>query len=129
MKNLIFFDGICLLCNGFVDLLIRLDKHKKLNYAPLQGSTAKSLLNKNYRQLDMVVFKDSRGALFTKSTAVIEIAIHLGGIWKIFIVFKIIPLFMRDWIYDRIATNRYKIFGTRKSCRLPSPNSKDQILP
>lgn len=127
MKNIIFFDGVCLLCNGFVDFLHILDKSNKFYYAPLQGKTARSVLDRQLQQLDMVVFRNARGKIFVKSEAVLEIAATLGGVLSILRFFKIIPTHARDWLYDRIVELRYDWFGKRDTCRMPEYDKN--ILP
>ncbi len=77
----------------------------------------------------MVVFRDCHGTVFVKSTAIIEMFLQLGGIWKLFGVFKIFPTAIRDIIYDYIAGHRFKIFGKREQCRMPSPETRGRILP
>ncbi len=129
LDKIIFFDGICHLCNGFVDEVISRDHDHVLKFAPLQGETAAKILPKNETEnLDSVVyFKD--GKLFKQSSAIIEIFYDLGGAYKILIIIKIIPAFIRDFIYSIIAKNRYAWFGQRDFCRLPKPEERQYLLP
>lgn len=129
LKNIIFFDGYCVLCNGFVDFLIRIDKKDLLFFAALQGSTAKKILNERYLKIDTVVFKNEKGEIFVKSQAVLQILKTLGGFWTVFFVVKILPKVFLDFIYDKVAANRFDWFGKRNSCRLPDKDEKEKILP
>lgn len=129
-KKIVFFDGICQLCNGFVDFLITRDSRKVLYYAPLQGSTASAVLNRNTSStLDSVVFV-KEGQIFQKSKAVVMILKELPYPWKsLGLVGEYIPRFVADAVYERIAKNRYQWFGQKDSCRLPSAEEKAQFLP
>lgn len=129
MRNLIFFDGICHLCNGFVDHIVKRDHQHLFLFAPLQGETAHSLLSEADRtHLDTIIFWNE-GKTFYRSTAVIQILIHLGGPYALFRVFLAIPSPARDWIYSLISKNRYQWFGKRDQCRLPTPQEKTFLLP
>lgn len=126
--SVIFFDGVCNLCNWIVDFLIRRDKKRVLRYAPLQGTSAKQLLKPElFEALPSVVFLDKNGA-YQRSAAVIRAASKLGGLWSLFIVFLIIPRPVRDAIYNWIGRNRYRWFGKRDSCRLPTPEERTMFL-
>lgn len=127
-KTILFFDGICGLCNKSVDFLIKIDKNNKLLYAPLQGDTAQSVLEKKYTlDLDSMALS-VEGKIYTKSTAVLKSLIVLGGFWSFFGIFLIIPKSIRDWIYLWIAKNRYKVFGKKENCRIPTKKEREKIL-
>jgi predicted DCC family thiol-disulfide oxidoreductase YuxK len=128
-QDIIFFDGVCGLCNSFVNFIIRKDKHNRLLFAPLQGETvAKELNIKMGQSFDTVIFKRN-GKLYFKSGAGLRILYTLGGIWKMAIVLLILPPFFRNFIYDIIANNRYKWFGKKESCRIPSKEERAKFLP
>lgn len=118
--TIIFFDGHCLLCSRIVALLLSIDKDKKLTFSPLQGKTAKAKLPQELlADLNtMAYLKNSK--LYTKSDAVLEISKTIGGIFAVFYIFKLIPRFIRDAIYDFISKNRIQWFGRSESCRMPS---------
>lgn len=125
---IIFFDGICGLCNNFVNRLLELDKKHNLKFATLQGQTAKKLLDpKLANELETLVFYDN-GKVFTKSTAALKAIIKLRRLYSVCAVFFIFPNFFRDWIYDWVAKNRYQWFGKREVCRLPTPSEKKFFL-
>jgi len=127
--NVIYFDGHCNLCNRFVDFLIRRDKLHILRFAPLQGQTAAQQLPAEFREkLGTIVY--AQGAQFhVRSTAALLILASLGGVWTLAKILLIIPRPLRDLVYRWIAKNRYLWFGRRDTCRLPSPQEKEQFLP
>jgi predicted DCC family thiol-disulfide oxidoreductase YuxK len=125
--KIIFFDGHCNLCNGFIDFLIRHDHKKNIFYSPLQGLAAKKLGLSQDNNLKSVVFHDGH-QVFQKSRAVIHVFCELGGVWSLVKVFKLTPSFILDLFYDLIAKNRYKIFGYKQTCRVPTAAEKVQFL-
>ncbi|KAA3615648.1 MAG: DUF393 domain-containing protein [Calditrichaeota bacterium] len=128
-QSIIFFDGFCILCNGFVDFLIRKDKKKKLKFASLQGETAKVTLPETIiRNIDSVVFL-TKDEIYTKSKAVIHILKELPGVWNLSVILFVIPNIIRDFIYDFIAGSRYNWFEKNHTCRLPNEDEKERILP
>ncbi len=125
---ILFFDGVCGLCNGLVDWLLPRDRKKKIKFATLQGTTAASLLTKTHTEdLDTVVLW-YKGKILTESTAILACLKELGGLWSLTYGFMIVPAFVRDVIYRFIARNRYKFFGKLSTCRLPLPGERLQFL-
>ena len=116
--KVVFFDGYCVLCNGFVDWLLRIDRHHKLKFASLQGETAKKLLGSHSLILQDVstIIYSREEEVYQKSSAVLRILADVGGIWVLAKVFLLIPSFLRDGIYALVAKNRYKFFGQRQTC-------------
>jgi predicted DCC family thiol-disulfide oxidoreductase YuxK len=127
VKNIVFFDGVCGLCNSFIDYIILQDVEKKLFYAPLQGITAQEKLEQNPLSQNTVIFIYNN-KIYIKSTAAIRIFASLGGIWKLSLMFLIIPTFIRDYIYSFIAKRRYKWFGIKETCRVPSLEERNRFL-
>ena len=125
-KTIIFFDGICNLCNFTVNLLIDLDKKNNLLYSSLQSEFAKQTLKTDQSLDSVLVLKN--GKIYKKSNAVFEILSSLGGAYKIALLFKFLPSFFLDWIYDLIAKNRYKLFGKTESCKIPTSELKAKFL-
>ena len=126
--SVLFFDGVCNLCNRTVDFLIRRDKKRVLRYAPLQGHTAQEMLDASMIEaLPSVVFMDKNG-VYQRSTAVLRAVSKLGGLWPVLMVFMIVPRPVRDAVYNWIGKNRYKWFGKRDSCRLPTPDERAMFL-
>ncbi len=127
-KNIVYFDGVCGFCNSSVDFAIRQDKKNKLLFTPLQGETASTNLgNLVGEQLTTVIFQ-TKGKLYQKSEAGIRILYTIGGFWKIAIILLIFPSFLRDFIYDFISRNRYKWFGKKEACRIPTKEERAKFL-
>lgn len=127
-KPIIFFDGVCNLCNGAINFIIDRDNKGYFKFAPLQSSiTQKYIPQSVMENTDSIILWDS-GQLYSKSTAALKIARHLDGAWKGFYAFIIIPKFIRDPIYNLIAKYRYKWFGKRDSCRMPTKDIKNRFL-
>lgn len=130
-KNpVILFDGVCNLCNASVQWVLRRDKKAIFRFASLQSPSGGAILKKlglPTDKFDSIVLVDGEKH-FTRSAAAIKIASKLGGFWQIFIVFRLLPSFLRDGLYDFIARNRYRWFGRRETCWLPSPELKSRFL-
>jgi len=128
-KPVLFFDGVCGLCNKFINFAISQNKNENLFFSTLQGCTAKSLLPQHEVKKPHSIILYDHGQIFKKSDAVIKSFVLLGWPWKIFYIFKIVPKFFRDNLYNFIAKNRYKWFGKKESCRLLTESEKDFFLP
>ena len=128
---IIFFDGVCNLCNGFVDFLVGHDDRKggpSFKIASLQGQTAAQKLPVQMRdQLNSIVLL-AGGQTYTKSAAVWRIFARLPWPWRAFFVVQLIPPSVADWLYDLVAKHRYNFFGKKESCRLPTPAEKEYFL-
>lgn len=126
----VFFDGVCAMCNQTVNMILKLDKSGEFQFAPLQGTTAGELLNvEDVNSLKSIVVIDQSG-MHRKSGAICRILFHLGGIWKLMgAALWLIPFPLRDLGYSLIARYRYRMFGKQESCRLPDPNQRDRFLP
>ncbi len=130
MKNdhpVIFFDGVCGLCNRFVDFVIRRDKEKKFLFAPLQGTTA-SKHNISLGKYNSVVLWQG-GKYQVKSSAAIAILAQLPGLFRLTKILLLIPEIIRDWVYDIVADNRYRWFGKKEVCRIPSKEEQLRFMP
>lgn len=130
MERVIFFDGICNLCNASVQFAIERDKKNLFKFTALQGEYAKAVLpkfNVDLNQLNSIILLED-GQLYTKSTAALKIARKLNGLWPALYVFILVPKFIRDWFYDIIAKNRYKWWGRQESCWLPTPELKQRFI-
>lgn len=129
-KKIVFFDGHCSLCNSLVDHLMKLDSKGELNFASLQGQTAKEILaNQVVLSSDptaIVYFRS--GSIYAKSSAVFHILSDIGGLWKVTGILEAVPVSIRDPIYDWVAKNRYKWFGKTDSCRRPTASEEGRLL-
>ena len=129
-KPIIFFDGVCNLCNSSVQFILKKDTNNVFLFSSLQSDAAKDiLLQYNIENFDLnSIILVENGIIYQKSTAILKIAKRLNGISKYAYVFIIIPKFIRDGIYSLIAKNRYKWFGKRDSCMLPTAALKLRFL-
>lgn len=130
-KNLVLFDGVCNLCNSSVQLIIKRDKKDIFRFASLQSDLGISLTNNTEplteSSLKSIVLIESDGKRYTKSTAALRIARHLSG-YSWLPVFMILPKFIRDFFYDLIARNRYRWFGRKDECMMPTPELQSKFL-
>ena len=129
-RPIVFFDGVCNLCNKSVQFIIKRDKKKKFLFASLQGKHGQELLKKNDLPNDalnsFLLLEGER--LYTHSTGALRVLKHLGGGWKILYGFIFLPKLLRDPIYNIIARNRYKWFGKKDQCMIPEPGLKERFL-
>lgn len=126
----ILFDGVCNLCNASVQFIIERDKKRYFRFATLQGETAKRLLANhkiNHKKTESVILVFGDRA-FLHSRAALEITKKLNGLWPLLYVFRFIPAVLRDKIYDWIAKNRYRWFGKREACMIPSRELQELFL-
>jgi predicted DCC family thiol-disulfide oxidoreductase YuxK len=127
---IVFFDGVCGLCNRFVQFLFAVDKHFIFKVAPLQGATAKLHLFEDLREnLTSLVVVTKDGRLLLKSRAVLYVFSQIGGIWRLiyFLGFWIPPAIL-DLLYDIVAAHRYQWFGKLTTCRIPRAAERQRFL-
>jgi predicted DCC family thiol-disulfide oxidoreductase YuxK len=125
----VLFDGVCNVCNNWVQFIIKRDPSAKFRFASLQSDEAKILLQ-NYDQkvsLDSIVLLQD-GKVYTESTAILQIFRKLAGLWPLLHVFRIVPSFIRDSFYRWFAKNRYRWFGQQESCMIPTPEVRQRFL-
>ena len=133
MKNnerIILFDGVCNLCNSSVQFVIKRDREAKFKYASLQSVSGQALLKKfnlPLEQFDSFIYING-DQVFQRSAGALNVLKDLGGFWKLLYGFIIVPSFIRDFVYNYIAKNRYKFFGKRESCMIPTPELKKRFL-
>ncbi len=126
--NIIFFDGVCNLCNSAVNFVVERDPEGYYKLAPLQSDIAKKFLGEEkVKKLDSIVLYQN-GNIYEKSSAALRITKNLSGAWSALYPLIITPRFIRDFFYDVIAKNRYKWFGKRETCRMATPDLKDRFL-
>lgn len=129
--DIIFFDGVCNLCNGAVRFIINHDKNNVYRFASLQSDFANNLLNEygvKITEPPQSILLLRNGKIYSESTAALRIAQKLGGGWKLLSIFLIIPKFISDALYRFVARNRYKWFGKRDTCMIPTPELKERFL-
>ena len=129
-KKIIFYDGVCNMCNSFVNTIISLDKKNQLFFSPLNGKIAKKLLKEHsekIKNIDSVIFY-SHSKISVKSKAVIDIINSLGSLYKTISILNIIPPLLLDYIYDLVAKNRYSWFGKKSTCPIPDKKITSQFI-
>jgi predicted DCC family thiol-disulfide oxidoreductase YuxK len=127
--KILFFDGYCSLCSGLVDWAMRHDKHARIQFASLQGETATAVMSGNNMSATDTVVYCRDGKTYQQSSAVLYLLSDMGGVWVVSRVFFLVPRIFRDLVYKWVAANRYRIFKRRETCRLPTLQEKDRLLP
>jgi predicted DCC family thiol-disulfide oxidoreductase YuxK len=126
----ILFDGVCNLCNSSVLFIIKRDPNSRFYFAALQSEFGYAQLKKfdwpGTEMNSVLLIKDNQ--LYQKSNAALEIARHLNGLWPVLYIFKIIPSFVRDGLYTWVANNRYRWFGKKEACMIPTPELKSRFM-
>jgi predicted DCC family thiol-disulfide oxidoreductase YuxK len=129
-ENLILFDGVCKLCNAWSNFIICHDRRRRFRLASVQWPEGKAVLahfGYSTERFDtMLVVRN--GACLEKSDAFFAVMSELGFPWRALRVFRLMPKRLRDWLYDRIALNRYALFGKYDYCSLPSPDHASRYL-
>ena len=130
-KKIVLFDGVCNLCDGAVQRIIKHDKKDVFRFASLQSDFGRKLIAErglDPEELDSIMLIEPGVAYYRKSTAALEISRDLSGGYSILKNFLFIPENLRDGIYDFIASNRYKWFGKKDQCMIPTPELKAKFL-
>lgn len=130
-KKLILFDGVCNLCNASVQYVIRHDKNNIFLFTALQSETGLEIIKKyniDTSKTDSILLYTPENGIASKSSAALKIAGSLGFPQNILSIFLIVPPFIRNWVYDYIAKNRYKWYGKKESCWIPTPELKSKFL-
>ncbi|RYY21518.1 MAG: thiol-disulfide oxidoreductase DCC family protein [Cytophagaceae bacterium] len=132
---IILFDGVCTLCNGLVQFVIRHDPQQKFRFAALQSEAGQALLRSRGRPLAPAALASPESVVlvageqvYTHSTAVLHIAGRLGGIWRLGTIGWLLPRAWRDALYRYVARHRYRWFGRQESCLLPTPALRSRFL-
>lgn len=132
---IVLYDGVCGLCNRLNQFLLKRDKHDRLRFASLQSNFAKELLRRHGRDpedLDTVYLVLDHGTpselVLNRSDAILKVLWILGGPWKLTAAARILPKFIRNPIYNLVATNRYRVFGRSETCMLPQPEDRAKFI-
>ena len=126
----VYYDGVCGLCDFFVNILIKIDSKGVLKFSSLQGDSGQKLLSNlifDKKELDTVLFR-TNDQVYTRSTAVFKIIKSIGGIWRLFLLFDLLPTSFNDFIYRKISINRYKLFGKLDRCDISKFNKPGQFI-
>lgn len=130
-KQLVLFDGICNFCNDSVRFIMKRDKNDVFRFASLQSELGIKMTQErgiDTKKIDSIILIDLGNAYYLKSTAALEIAKQLNGFWSLMGIFLYLPEAFRNIIYDLIARNRYKWFGKKEECPLPTPEEREKII-
>lgn len=123
---IIFYDGLCGLCDKSVQFILKHDSKRIFRFAPLQSGFAKEILGQHITFDSFILFYQNK--TYFQSTAALNVLKLLGGVWLVGYVFILVPPFIRNGIYDFIARNRYKWFGKFDSCKIPTPQQRELFL-
>lgn len=129
-QAIIVFDGVCVLCNGWVEFLLRHDRRQRFRFAAMQSASGARLLARHGLDPDdpmSFLLIDEHGAR-TDSDAVIAVLSDLGGVWRAASAMRVVPVFMRDPLYRLIARNRYRWFGRKPGCVMPREDQRHRFL-
>ncbi len=130
-KKIVLFDGVCNLCNDSVLKIIKLDKKNRFVFASLQSELGEQILRHigiDRTKIDSIILYEPNVSYDIKSTAALKIMGDFGGIWNLGKIAWIFPQGVRDFFYDIIARNRYKWFGKKEQCMIPTPELKSKFL-
>ncbi len=130
-KALILFDGVCNLCHYSIELIMRNDSGKRFYFAAIESETGQMLIEHlkiDIQQMDSIILYEPNFGFFTKAAAISRIAMHLRFPYSCFRWIKYLPKPISNWIYDCIASNRYKWFGKKEHCYLPTPEERERFI-
>ena len=129
-KALVVFDGVCVLCSGFAKFILKRDKTLAIRLATAQSPLGQALyrhygLDANEFESNLVL---ADGRAYAKLDTVAVVAERLGGPWRALAILRLLPRVLGDWVYDRVARNRYALFGRTEHCMLPPPEWRDRFI-
>jgi predicted DCC family thiol-disulfide oxidoreductase YuxK len=129
-QAIVYYDGLCPLCDRFVQFVLKRDRGGRFIFAPLQGGTARDRMagRLSVEAMKTVVLETDHG-LRIRSDAALAILAGLGGPWKLTAVLRLVPRPLSDAVYNFIARHRYRWFGRREACRIPAPGEQHRFLP
>lgn len=130
-KKIILFDGICNLCDNTVQFIIKHDKKDIFRFVPLQSDLGREIINYinlDTSKTDSIILYEPGKAYYYKAEAALKIANELGGIYAFLTVFSILPNYISNKVYDYVARNRYKWYGKKDECMIPTPEMKSKFL-
>lgn len=130
-KKIILFDGVCNLCDATVQFIIKRDKKDVFRFVALQSDLGQEIVNHigiDTSKTDSIILYEPGQAYYYKAQAALKIASALGGIYSILSVFTLLPKSLSNAVYDYIARNRYKWYGKKDECMLPTPQMRAKFL-
>lgn len=132
--HVVFYDGVCHLCDRSVQFFLRIDRNQMLSFAPLQGETARLLARRDprFREVETMLFVESYGTdrerISSRSTGVLRMLARVGGLWRVVSWLRVVPTPLRDWAYRTVARYRYRWFGRFDVCKLPGTEISARFL-
>lgn len=129
MSSIVLFDGVCNFCNGAVNFIIRHDKHRRFSFAALQSETGQRLRAEHAigGEIDSIILIED-GRAYLHSTAGLRVARGLGGVWAVAYGLIIVPPIIRDFAYKTFAKYRYRLFGKKDVCMMPTPDIRERFI-
>ena len=129
-RPIVVFDGVCHLCNRWVDLILRHDRSGQIRLSSIQWPAGRLLVERNGYSVDDLptLLLIENGACYTHTDAIFRVLAKLGGRWRLFTAARVIPAILRDPAYRWIARHRYRLFGRRAACRLPDPATRARFV-
>jgi predicted DCC family thiol-disulfide oxidoreductase YuxK len=134
-KAVVFYDGVCAMCNGAVRFILERDPKAQFYFTPLQSELAKEALRRHGQTADeldtmylIANYRQPDEQLFSRSAAVLEAMRRLGGFWQVVSWLSFLPAPLRDFLYSLIVKNRYRLFGRYDTCPLPPPHWRARFL-
>jgi len=126
-KMIVLFDGVCNMCVGSVNFIIKRDSKDMFRFASLQGDVGQKMVKKHSLSMNSIILIKN-GQVKTKSSALLNILCHLNTFWKVLLVFYVVPYPIRDILYNIVAKTRYFLFGKRNQCMVPNKNINSKFL-
>ncbi|MGV3696918.1 thiol-disulfide oxidoreductase DCC family protein [Flavobacterium sp.] len=130
-KKILLFDGVCNLCDSAIQFVIKHDKKDVFRFVPLQSELGRSIIKHlgiDTSKVDSMLLYEPGVAYYYKAQAAIRISRYMGGIYSMIGIFSVLPRGFLDWVYDYVARNRYKWYGKKESCMIPTPELKAKFL-
>lgn len=130
-KKIILFDGVCNLCDAAIQLIPQKDKKDVFRFVALQSELGLKIMNHigvNPKNTDSIILYEPGIAYYYKGEAVLKIAGEMGGIYTLLSLLSVLPISVLNWIYDYVAKNRYKWYGKKENCMLPTAEIKAKFL-
>lgn len=130
-KKIILFDGVCNLCDATVQKIIEKDQKDEFRFASLQSDLGKQIttyIGVDTSKIDSIILYQPGHAYYVKADAAIEIAKSIGGVYSLMGIFSVLPKWLKNSVYDFVAKNRYKWFGRKNECMIPTPETKAKFL-
>lgn len=130
-KHIVLFDGVCNFCNDSIRFIMKRDKKDLYRFASLESELGRQLTSErgiDTEQVDSIILIQPGEAYYIKSDAALEMAKNMSGLYPLLAIFQYLPRGFRNFFYDYIARNRYKWFGKKEACPMPTKDEQDKFL-